>query len=404
MSSTDETLEKDSAITDEAVAIAAPARTELSVHSDGPTGAMAEMLKGAPDKPLEKTLVEGTVIGKSKMAVYVDIPPFGTGIIFGREYLNARNIIKEINTGDAISAKVVTPEGEGGYIELSLQEAKQAIVWAEAKQAIDTNATFNLAIKNANRGGLMVEWQGLDGFIPASQLKPEHYPKVADGDKDKIAEELRKLITQSLTVYLISADPKEGKLIFSEKELGSKSRKEIVSKYTLGDVVEGEVTGVVDFGVFVKIEEGFEGLVHISEVDWSLVENLREMFHPGDKIKAKIIEVKDDKVSLSVKALKRNPWLDAEGKYKKGDTVKGVVIRHNKHGALVSIEEGVAGLVHISEFISEDELRQKLELGKTYALTINIFDPKNQKMTMLFGEKKISAPGAATEMEQPKTK
>ena len=360
-------------------------------------GAMAEVLKGTPEKPREKTLVEGTVIGKSKMAVYVDIPPFGTGIIFGREYLTARGIIKEVNIGDTISAKVVEPEGEEGYIELSLKEAKQALVWAEAKQAIDNNATFDLVVKNANKGGLMFEWQGLDGFIPASQLKPEHYPKVPDGNKDKIAEELKKLIGQTLTVYLINADPKEGKLIFSEKELGSKSRKEIVSKYNLGDVVEGEVTGVVDFGVFVKIEEGFEGLVHISEVDWSLIENLRELFHTGDQIKAKIIEVKDDKVSLSLKALKRNPWLDAESKYHRGDIVKGVVIRHNKHGALVSIEEGVAGLVHISEFKSEDELRQKLELGKTYIFTINVFDSKNQKMTLFFGEKKLPAKTVAKE-------
>ncbi len=377
MSSTDKVVVRDSVVAIDAMAAA------------GPASAMAEMLKGTPEKPREKALVEGTVIGKSKMAVYVDVPPFGTGIIFGREYLNARSIIKEVNIGDTISAKVVEPEGENGYIELSLKEAKQALVWAEAKQAIDDNSTFELLVKNANKGGLMLEWQGLDGFIPASQLKPEHYPKVPDGNKDRIADELRKLIGGKLTVYLISADPKEGKLIFSEKELGSKSRKEIVSRYNLGDIVDGEVTGVVDFGVFVKIEEGFEGLIHISEVDWSLVENLREMFRPGDKIKAKIIEVKDDKVSLSLKALKRNPWLDAESKYQRGGVVKGVVIRHNMHGALVSLEEGVAGLVHISEFVSEDELRQKLELGKTYTFTINVFDPKNQKMTLFFGEKKL---------------
>jgi small subunit ribosomal protein S1 len=228
----------------------------------------------------------------------------------------------------------------------------------------------------------MLEWQGMDGFIPASQLKPEHYPKVVDGNKDRIMEELKKLVGTKLSVYLISADPKEGKLIFSEKALGAKSRKEIIEKYNLGDVVEGEVTGVVDFGVFVKMEEGFEGLIHISEMDWSLVENPRDLYKVGDRIKAKIIEIKDDKVSLSIKALKRNPWLDAEGKYKRGDVVKGVVIKYNKHGALVSIEEGVAGLVHVSEFgtatgTGEEALRKHLELGKTYTFTINLFEPKN---------------------------
>jgi small subunit ribosomal protein S1 len=347
-----------------------------------PTTLMGEVLKNTLERPREKALVTGTVIGKGKLEVYVDIPPFGTGLIFGREYLNARDIIKEISIGDSITAKVIEPEGERGYIELSLQEAKQALVWSEAKKAIDSKSTFELTIKSANKGGLMVEWQGLDGFIPASQLKPEHYPKVPDGDKDKIMVELKKLVGEKIEAYLLAADPKEGKLIFSERTLGNKNRQEIISKYSLGDTVEGEVTGVVDFGLFVKLEENLEGLVHISEIDWSLVENPRDLYKPGQHIKAKVIEIKDDKISLSIKALKKNPWDEAAAEYKKGDQVRGVVIKHNKHGALVSIKDGVSGLVHVSEFSSLDELRQKLELGKSYAFIINVFEPKSQKLIM----------------------
>lgn len=354
--------------------------------------AMDQVLEATPDKPQAQSIVSGTVIGKGKMAVYVDVPPFGTGIIFGREYLNARDLLKEISIGDSISAKVVTPEGEDGYIELSLKEAKQALIWAEAKRAIEHNTPFTVTVKNANKGGLTLDWQGLDGFIPASQLKAEHYPKVADGDKNKIMDELKKLVGEKLEVYLISADPKDGKLIFSEKAVSNKSRRDIVAKYSLGDVVEGAVTGVVDFGVFVKIEEGFEGLVHISEMDWSLVENPRDLYKQGDKIKAKIIEIKDDKISLSIKALKPNPWEKATNKYKAGDHVTGVVIKYNKHGALVAIEEGVAGLVHISEFASEDDLKSKLALGKSYPFTINVFEPKNHKMTLSHGHQEAKKP------------
>jgi small subunit ribosomal protein S1 len=361
---------------------------------EAPLSWMEEVAKNAPERPREKALVKGTVIAKTKDGVFIDIPPFGTGLIFGREYLNARDIIKEINVGDIITAKVVESEGEEGYIELSLKEAKQAIIWAEAKKAIEGRTMFELTIKNANKGGLMVEWQGMDGFIPASQLKPEHYPQVPDGNKDRIMDELKKLVGGKISVYLINVDPKEGKLIFSEKALDNKSRKEIVAKYNLGDIVDGTVTGVVDFGIFVKIEEGFEGLIHISEVDWALVENLHEMYKVGDQVKAKIIEIKDDKVSLSIKALKKNPWEEAAAKYKKGEAVKGVVIKHNRHGALVSIEEGVAGLVHISEFENEDALRKHLELGKTYSFVINLFDPKNQRLTLSLGEKKKEAKAA----------
>jgi len=345
-------------------------------------GLMDRILKSTISIPEIGALVEGTVIGKSRLCVYVDVPPFGTGLIFGREYLNARDLIKEIKIGDHITAKVVLPEGEDGYMELSLKEAKQALMWSDAKKAIDGKLSYELVVKEANKGGLILEWQGIEGFLPASQLKSEHYPKVPDGDKMKIMEELKRFVGEKLSVYVIGADPKDNKLIFSEKNGEGKSRKEIIDQYDLGDTVTGEVTGIVDFGVFVKLEEGFEGLVHISEIDWSLVENPRDHFRIGEKIQAKVIEIKDGKVSLSVKALKTNPWVEAENKYKKGDEVKGVIIKYNKHGALVSFEEGVAGLAHISEFKSEDDLRRTLELGKTYRFKINLFDAKNQKLTM----------------------
>lgn len=346
--------------------------------------AMEEILKATASRPEPGALVEGAVIGKDKMALYIDIVPFGTGIIFGREFLNAKDIIKKVNIGDSVTAKVVESEGENGYIELSLKEAKTAIIWSDAEKAIKQKTVVELLVKDANKGGLIVEWQGIDGFLPSSQLKPEHYPRVLDGDKDRIMEELRKFVGTRMAMSIIGADPKEGKLIFSEKNSDNKSKKEIVEKYAVGDVVDGEVTGAVDFGIFIKVEEGLEGLVHISEIDWALVENPKELFKVGDKVKAKVIEIKDGKISLSLKALKENPWNEAAKKYKKGDTVKGVIIKYNKHGALVSIEEGVAGLVHISEFKSEEDLRGKLELGKTYSFTINLFEAKDQRMTLNF--------------------
>ena len=346
------------------------------------TTVMESLSKKIPAWPEEGDLLEGEVIARGKLTLYVDIPPYGTGIIFGREYLNARDVIKKISIGDSITTKVVTLDGESGYIELSLKEAKKAILWSEAEQAIKNKTQFSLPIKEANKGGLILEWQGVEGFLPASQLSPENYPRIPDGDKDKIMEELKKMVGQNITVTIINADPKENKLIFSEKNIDNRSRKEIVNKYELGDVVESEVTGVVDFGIFVKVEEGLEGLVHISELDWALVENPRELFRIGDKIKVKIIEIKENKISLSVKALKPNPWEDAKEKYKPKDVTDGVVIKYNKHGALVSIEEGVSGLVHISEFKDEKDLREKLELGKTYKFIINIFEPKDQRLTL----------------------
>ncbi|HLP86665.1 MAG TPA: S1 RNA-binding domain-containing protein [Candidatus Paceibacterota bacterium] len=359
--------------------IAENAKIELS--------SVGKMLEKAEVPPQVDALVEGPVISIQKSSVYIDLTPFGTGIIYGREFINAKDIIKKVNIGDVVKAKVVGTDNEDGYIELSLKEAKQALIWSEAEKAIKSKTTLELTIKEANKGGLILEWQGIAGFLPASQLKSEHYPRVEDSDKDKILKALKMLIGKRINVVMISALPKEGKLIFSEKDNNPEERREIVGKYAVGDELECIVAGIVDFGVFLKVEEGLEGLVHISEIDWGLVEDPRTMFKIGDKVRAKIIEIKDGKISLSIKALKENPWKEFENTLKKGDIVSGVVIKFNKHGALVSIKQGVAGLAHNSGFGSEEKLKKTLELGKTYDFQITLFEPKEQRMTLVYLDK-----------------
>lgn len=337
----------------------------------------------------EEDIVEGIVVAIEKAALYVDLGASGTGIIYGIEFMNARDVIRRINIGDTISAKIVLRENTDGYVELSLKEARQALMWNDAEAAIKDKRIMDLVVKDANKGGLIIEWQGMSGFLPASQLKEENYPRIEDGDKDKILRELKKLIGKRVSVCIISAIPKEGKLIFSEKDGGSKETKEIaIGNYLVGDEVEGTVTGVVEFGIFVKLSDGVEGLVHKSEIDWGLVEDTKAYARVGEKVSAKIIEVKDGKISLSLKALKENPWKEAAKKYKKDDTVDGVVIKFNKHGALVSIEEGVAGLVHVSDFGDELALRTVLSLGKSYKFTITLFDANEERMTLSYENKK----------------
>lgn len=347
------------------------------------TGVMDKFLDETPASPKEGDIVEGVVTAIGRARVYIDIAPFGTGLIYGREYMNARDILRKVSPGDTIASKVVTPENEDGYIELSLKEARQALIWADADEAVKKGSILSLEVKEANKGGLIIDWQGIQGFLPASQLSSENYPRVTDGDKDKILTALNELVGKHLSVVMITADPKEHKLIFSEKGLQEKEEKEEkVNKYEVGNIVKGEVTGAVDFGVFVKLEPGLEGLVHISELDWGLVEDTKALYKVGDPVEVKVIEVKDDKISLSIKQLKTNPWVDATDKYKKDQIVDGVVIKYNKHGALVSIEEGVAGLVHVSEFETEEKLKTELSLGNVYKFKITLFEPTEQKMTL----------------------
>ena len=335
--------------------------------------------------PKAGDIVDGRVLGKKGPCVYVDLGPAGTGIIYGREYYNARDLIKPLQVGDSVTAKVVELENEEGYTELSLREAGRDKMWQEAGQLIKSKEPLALRVFSANKGGLVMYWQGVQGFLPVSQLTAKHYPRVEGGDKGKILSELQKFVGETLDVIILDIDPKENKLIFSEKNVESEEMKEVLAKYHTGDVVEGEITGVVDFGVFIKIEEGLEGLAHISELDWGLVENPADLFKPGDRVGAKIISVEGGKVSLSVKALKPDPWKAFASQFKKGDIMKGKIKKIDRFGAFVEIPDySLSGLVHVSEFGSEKSMRDAVSAGNTYHFQILHMNPEEHKLSLSY--------------------
>ena len=363
---------------------------------------MEELLKRIPVfLPRPGDLVEGKVIGRKGAKVFIDLGPAGSGIVFGREFLSAREIIRNLKPGDKVAAKVVEIEGEDGCVELSLKEAGEDLIWKEAEELSRKKETLALPVLDANKGGLVLEWKKIKGFLPASQLKISHYPRVEGGDKDKILEELKKFVGENLNVTVIAIEPKEGKIIFSEKGAESEELRELAGKYQVGGEIEGEVTGVVDFGIFVKLEEGLEGLSHLSELDWSLVQNPNELFKVGERVRAKIIGIDSGRVSLSVKALKPDPWMQSRDKYKKGDIVEGKVLRFNKYGALVSIEEGIYGLSHVSEFGSDQKMREKLKVGDKYPFQITLFEPKERRLPSAFlgDEVRKESPATGTDTE-----
>lgn len=332
-------------------------------------------------------VVDGAVLAVDRSTVYIDLSPFGTGIIYGREFIVAKDILRKIKVGDTISAKIINLETPDGYIDLSLKEARKAYIWSEAKESVASRRVYEIIVKSANRGGLVIEWNGIRGFLPASQLTEEHYPKVLSGDKDNILNELKKLIGKKLTVVIESIDPANDTLIFSEHQDGAVKKslsggaKTVTCK--VGDVKNGIVTGVVDFGVFVTIDNTIEGLVHISEMDWGLVDDPRRFYSIGNQVQVKIIDIQDDKYSLSFKELHKNPWEDILDRCSVEDSVSGVVIKHGSYGAFASIEAGVSGLVHISNFKDEEDLRNSLEIGKRYEFVITNLEPKEQKLTLV---------------------
>jgi len=362
---------------------------------------MDALLKAQPKVFLKiGDLIEGQVLEREGAKLFLDLGIFGTGIIYGQEYQNARELIKNLKPEDKVTAKIVELENENGFVELSLKEAGSEMVWKEAKELKESQEALNLKVVEANKGGVVLEWRGIKGFLPASQLKASHYPRVEGGEKEKIFDELRKLVGEAISVTILDFDPKENKLIFSEKGAESEDLKKVVEKYKVGDIIEGEITGVVDFGIFIKLEEGLEGLAHISELDWALVENPNTLFKVGEQIKSKIISIDGDKISLSVKALKPDPWETYKEKYKKGDIVEGKVLRLNKFGALVTLDTGIYGLAHISEFGTERKMREMVLVGESYFFQIVNYKPEDKKLSLSFLGKKGEVPAAPKEEPQ----
>ena len=270
---------------------------------------------------------------------------------------------------------------------MSFNEANRALSWDNLEAKKQNGETISVRILSANKGGLLTEVNGIPGFIPVSQLSSEHYPRVEEGNKAEILRKLQKLIGQEIKVKIITVSKKEDKLILSEKASNLPEIKEVLKDYKEGDVVEGIITGITDFGAFIKFPADapkLEGLIHISEFDWKLIKNPKEIVKIGQKIKAKIIKIDDqERIFLSLKALKKDPWLEAEKELKKGSLVKGTITKINPFGAFVRVAPEIQGLAHISEFKSAKEM-EALKEGQSYKFKILSIDPQEHRLSLKF--------------------
>jgi len=332
--------------------------------------------------------IEGKVVARDRSSLYIDLGIYGTGIIYGREFYAVKDIVKSLEIGDKVHGKIIELENEDGYRELSLQDATKEISWQRLKDLRDSGTIVTIRVTGVNKGGLLTTLDGIQAFLPVSQLAAEHYPRVADADKQKILKELQKFIGKTLEVKVLDLLATENKLILSEKAKSEEKTKEVLKNYSKGDIIEGEITGIADFGAFIKFptgasaEDEIEGLIHISELDWQLVENPAEVVKVGETIKAQIININNNQVFLSLKSLKVNPWEEIEKQYKKGDAIKGKITKFSTFGAFVEIAPKIRGLCHISEFASKEEMEEKLKIGETYDFTVLSIEPKEHRMSL----------------------
>ena len=346
---------------------------------------MDDLLAQAGDNVKQLTVgetVDGTVLSVKKHEILIDLGPLGVGLVPRREV----SLSKNYNVGDSVIASVIDTELEDGYSLLSLRKAAKDRGWDEVMAKLESGEIITVVPYDANRGGLLVEYEGIRGFLPVSQLSAEHYPRVGSSDKDEILQRLNSLVKKDIKARILDADRKANKLIFSEKEAVKEGLAERFQKLAIGDTVTGVVTGVVDFGVFVNVE-GIEVLIHISEISWERVNNPSDYVKVGQTIEAKIIAIDKERLSLSMKQLTKDPWLDEVEQFKPGEKVEGTVTRITPFGAFVQLSPAVEALVHVSELGGDGTDPEKVfTLNERKEFTVLDIDKENRKISLSLGK------------------
>lgn len=299
--------------------------------------------------PQTGDIVKGTVITASKSEVKLDIDGILMGIVRGPELYSEVPEFANLKPGDEIEAAVIDEENENGELELSFRTVGQEKAWNNLRQAFKDKSTIKVKIIDANKGGLLARYCQINGFLPVSQLAPDNYPRISGGDKSKILEKLKSFVGMEFETNVMTLNEEENKIIFSEKDVWNRRQKPTLDKYKVGMEVEGKITAITNFGVFVNFDDGMEGLIHISELAWQRIDSPNELYKVNDKIKAEIVSIDGSKIFLSAKKLLQDPWLEASAKYKIGQVVAGTILKVNPFGLFVKLDEEIHGLAHISQ-------------------------------------------------------
>ena len=354
-------------------------------------------------------IVKGVVIAASKAEVRLDIDGVMSGIVRGPELYLEADEYTDLEPGREVEAMVVDAENENGELELSFRQVGQGKAWDNLREAFKNKTTVFVKVADANKGGLLCNYRQISGFLPVSQLAPENYPRISGGDKSKILEKLKSFVGQEFEVNVITLNEDEGKIIFSEKDVWNKKQKPILDKYKVGMVVEGKITAVTNFGVFVSFDDNIEGLIHISELAWQRIDSPSTLYKVGDKIKAEIVNIDGNKIFLSAKKIMKDPWLEAVNKYVVGQAVKGSILKVNPFGLFVKLDEDIHGLAHITQLSlsKTDKINDLFKINEERDFEILSISPSDHRLALKLvkeGKKEKSAKKEEAEEEKKPVK
>lgn len=321
--------------------------------------------------------VRGKITSIKNRAIYIDIGGKTDAVVGGKEYEFVKDYATDLKVGDEIEVQVKQPENDRGQILVSIRGAASGYGWNYFKEKEKSEGEVTVFGKELNRGGIVVIAPfGFFGFIPGSQIGGKY-----DGDPEK-------MIGKKVKTRVLEVDQLKNRLVFSERLVSEPGKvgeeANAIDNLAVGEVFEAEIMRVEPFGIFVRLEIErnevklrLEGLVHISEISWEKVDNVTGIFKPKDKIKVKLINKDDGRLQFSIKRLTDDPWLGIEDKYPKDKETDGTVVRVAAYGALVRLEMGIEGLVHISKLGNTN-----LKEGDKVTVYIESIDVAKRKISL----------------------
>ncbi len=327
-------------------------------------------------------IVKGKILSVDKGEVRIDVEGVTTAIVRGAEMFAESQEYANLKPGDEVEGTVIDLENENGEMELSFKVAGMQRVWDNLRKWMKEGITIKAKVLAANKGGIMMQVGAIAGFMPVSQLNPDHYPRVMGGDKNRILEKLQELIGKDLEVKVIDVDENDEKLIVSEKSVWDDAQKAVLEAYKVGDTVDGEVSALTSFGAFIKFGQGLEGLIHISEIAWQRIDHPKDLLKVGDRVQAQIIQLDHSKIYLSMKRLIEDPWKLVKDKYKIGDTVKGKILKIEPFGLMIGLDKDIHGLAHVSELSDEPiaNIQSKFQIGTEMDFTVVSLEPTEHRL------------------------
>ncbi len=348
---------------------------------------LMEQLLAEPDTDVRTLkygdVLEGIVMQLDRDEVLVDIGSKSEGIIPNKELSSLGDAErKALSSGDTVLVFVVQPENADGHAVLSIDRARQEKSWRVLQQKYEAGEVIEAIVKNYNKGGLLVDLDGVRGFVPASQVT-----EIRGGDEASKQGDMARLIGMSIPLKVIEINRHRNRLILSERQAIQERRdamkERLIGTLKEGEVRKGRVSSICDFGAFVDIG-GADGLVHLSELSWSRVRHPSEVLKIGEEVEVYVLGINEDerKIALSLKRTLAEPWTRVAAQYEVGQLVQGTITQLANFGAFARIQDGIEGLIHVSE-LSDDRVahpRNVVKEGDEMILRIIRIDPQRRRM------------------------